>query len=564
MSLTFANFKQTIPSQILTRGREYVRRGQILDLSFDEDELVWEAQIEGTDLYDVQIEFFANGNLRCSCTCPYDMGEHCKHIAAVLYAIEDAFPDQLDLKPGDKSAKRQTRRDKLRQHLEKTSQERLVSILLELTQKDRELLNKLLIRLDVSDAKPIDYRRVVKDALRTGHDKQGYLDYTGSIRAGRKIGELFDQATQWLDTGETDKAIGVYQAVIDEIMPVLYRADDSSGTLGGCISMAIEGLNEAAELQEETGRDALFAYCLACAVKQEFQNWDWRWELLSIVQEWMSTPAQRTLLTSALDEIEASLIKGHDHNSMRDYGLEEVALFKLALIDRFDNPLASDEFLHAHVHLDRIRKELIERCIKDGKLEEALHQIQAGIALSEQQHLPGLTNQYQELRIQLLQKTGDKKGLIQATRALWLDTFSEENFALLRKLIPAPEWGAFVEKLIKDVRRTEQLAWLYAYEKRWPDLLTLVQKYAENSGWLLDNYQKPLESRFPAEVGAIYEKRVMQILTCAKTRDEYAKAADYVRRMKKIGQTARAQKLVQQVCAQYANRPALLDEFSKV
>ncbi|MBK8031269.1 MAG: hypothetical protein IPK17_17615 [Chloroflexi bacterium] len=70
MSLTFANFKQVIPSQILTRGREYLRQGQILDLSFDEEELIWEAQVEGTDLYDVRIELVVNGSLNTSCTRP--------------------------------------------------------------------------------------------------------------------------------------------------------------------------------------------------------------------------------------------------------------------------------------------------------------------------------------------------------------------------------------------------------------------------------------------------------------------------------------------------------------
>ena len=190
MNLTFANFKQNIPAQILTRGRNYWRQGQILDLSFDEEEMLWEAQVEGSELYDVRVEQTENGSLTCSCTCPYDMGDHCKHIAAVLYAIEDGFPEQLATKPRKKSAKRQTRHDKLRQRLEKTSREQLVAILLDLAQEDRELLNQLFIRLDTGAVKPTDYRRVVKDALRAGKGDYGFLDYTGARRAGRKIVEL--------------------------------------------------------------------------------------------------------------------------------------------------------------------------------------------------------------------------------------------------------------------------------------------------------------------------------------------------------------------------------------
>ena len=67
------------------------------------------------------------------------------------------------------------------QQLEKSSHEQLVSILLDLTWSDRELLNQLLIRLVIGNA--IDYQRVVNDALRAGRGEYGFIDYAGSNRA---------------------------------------------------------------------------------------------------------------------------------------------------------------------------------------------------------------------------------------------------------------------------------------------------------------------------------------------------------------------------------------------
>jgi hypothetical protein len=563
MSLTFANFKQIIPAQILSRGREYVRQGQILDLSFDEEELVWEAQVEGTDVYDVRIELQPNGSLNSSCTCPYDLGAHCKHIAAVLYSIEEAFPDQLGAKPRKKSAKRQTRHDKLRQHLEKASREQLVSILLELTRSDRELLNQLLIHLDTGDAKPMDYRRVVKDALRAGRGDYGFLDYTGSNRAGRKLDELLDQAEGWRKAGEIDKAIGVYQAVIDETVPAIGHADDSSGILGDCINRAVEGLSETAAAQSESGRETLFTYCLECARRKEFHGWDWGWDLLAIAEKLVSTSSHRALFTSALDDIQADISKPGEGVYMSDYGLEQIALFRLALIDRFDGEDTSRQFLLANTHLDRVRMELIERCMRKGELEDAMRQIQVGIASSQQRHLPGLTHQYHALRVKLLQHQGDRTGVIEGARALWLDSGNEENFELLHKMIPSSEWGAFVEGLINDIRRPEQLAWLYAHENRWRDLMTVVQTNREGS-WLMNPYRDQLESRFPHDVAALYEKFVDEILVRATGRGGYKQAVAYLRQMKKIGQGARAEALVERIRTQYANRPALLDELGKM
>lgn len=564
MSLTFANFKQVIPAQILTRGREYLRQGQILDLSFDEDDIVWDAQVEGTELYDVRIEQTVSGGLSCSCTCPYDMGEHCKHVAAVLYAIEETFPGQLGTKSRKGAHKRQTRHDKLRLRLETTSHEKLITIILELAQQDRELLNQLLIHLDAGDARQMDYQRVVKDALRVGRGDYGFLDYTGSNRAGRKIEELLTQANRWLEAGEIERAVGMYQAVIDETVPAIPHADDSDGALGDCLNTAVEGLTRSAELQGEAGREALFTFCLDRARRKEFHGWDWGWDLLAIAVDMVENLARRALFISVLEEIEADIQKSNESGFFSDYGLERVALFKLSVIDRLDGNAAARAFLQANVRLDRMRMVLIERCIDERTLDEAIRLIEEGITSSEQRRLPGLTNQYQALQVRLLQQSGDVRALIGAARTLWLDRGDGNDFALLKQTVPAAEWAAFVEGLIKDIRRKpEQLAWLYAHENRWNDLMALV-KSSQQAAWLIEAYRQPLESRFADEVAALYEKIIETLLARASGRGHYRQAVAYLRRIKKVDKPARAEALVDRFKKQYANRPALLDELSRM
>ena len=564
MNLTFANFKQVIPAQILTRGRDYLRRGQILDLTFDDEEMLWEAQVEGSELYDIRIEQTTSGTLMCSCTCPYDMGEYCKHVAAVLYAIEETFPEQMIVKPKRRSAKRQTRHDKLRQRIEKTSHEQLVAVVLGLAQEDRELLNQLLIRLDAGETKPMDYRRVVKDALRAGRGDYGYLDYSGSNRAGRKIGQLLDQAQQWVEVGEVEKAVGVYQAVIDETVPAISYADDSNGSLGGCISLAVEGLDESVDLLDEAGREALFTFCLERVRHQEFRGWDWGWDLLTIAEELVDDAAHRALFESALEDMEAGVKESSGSEFYSRYELEQIALSRLALIERFEGSIAAREFLQSQVHLDRLRMILIERSISEGKLDEAMNLIQAGITSSEEHRLPGLTNQYRALRVNLLQAQGDKSALVEAARTLWLDSGAEDTFTLLKQIIPPEEWTAFVDGLIKDIRRApNQLAWLYAHENRWRDLMTLVQSN-RNAEWLLESYREPLKSHFPAEIADLYERTVHSMLTYASGRGQYQQAVAYLRRIRKLDQSGRAEEIADRLRSQYPKRPALLDELSKL
>lgn len=564
MSLTFANFRQIIPAQILMRGREYVQQGNVLDLSFDEEEIVWEAQVEGTEVYDVRIEQAASGSLTTSCSCPYEYGEHCKHVAAVLYAIEKAFPEQLAAPPRRKAGKRQTRHDKLRQQLEKASREQLVKIVLELAEQNREVLNQLLIRLDSGATKPMDYRRVVKDALRAGKGDYGYLDYTGSNRAGRKIGELLTQAGRWLEAGEIAKAVGVYQAVIDETVPAISHADDSSGALGGCISIAVEGLGESMELQDEAGREALFAYCLERARRKDFEGWDWGWDLLNIAEALVENPARRALFVSALEDIEAEINKKRDSMFFNRFSLEKAALFKLSLIERFDGKAAGLEFLRAHAHLDKLRMLLIARCMDEGASDEAMRLIEEGIKASEQSRLRGLTHQYQALRVKLLRSGGDKTSLIQAARALWLNAGAEDQFALLKEVVPAADWPAFVEGLVKDLRGNPTLlAWLYAQQGRWADLMALVQAGPQGL-WLLENYREALEEHYPETIGGLYEKAVEVIMQSATGRDDYQRCVVYLRRMKALDLVEQAEAIVQRLKERYPRRRAMFDELSRL
>lgn len=93
--------------------------------------------------------------------------------------------------------------------------------------------------------------------------------------------------------------------------------------------------------------------------------------------------------------------------------------------------------------------------------------------------------------------------------------------------------------------------------------MTLVQTHQQGS-WLIEAYREQLEARFPDEIAALYENIIDEILAAAAGRSGYKRAVAYLRRMHKIGQTARAETIVQRICTQYANRPALLDELRKL
>lgn len=100
------NLKCWASSRIVSRGRDYYRRGKVLAIESSEEGLV-EASVEGSAdrPYRVEVRFDAGGMPRSRCDCPYDWEPLCKHAVAALIAWQqDETGSDPDLGPLPKDA----------------------------------------------------------------------------------------------------------------------------------------------------------------------------------------------------------------------------------------------------------------------------------------------------------------------------------------------------------------------------------------------------------------------------------------------------------------------------
>lgn len=74
---------------MIKRGRQYYNAGRVKRLNYKNGQ--WTALVKGSRHYNVKISLGKDGEIfRMSCDCPFaDGGENCKHMAAVLMAIEE-------------------------------------------------------------------------------------------------------------------------------------------------------------------------------------------------------------------------------------------------------------------------------------------------------------------------------------------------------------------------------------------------------------------------------------------------------------------------------------------
>jgi len=85
-------WKNLFRTHILERGLKYYEEDCVTSLK--QIMTGYTAVVEGTDDYDVEIEMRDNQVYDMTCTCPYAAaGNYCKHMAAVLYEIEEGETD---------------------------------------------------------------------------------------------------------------------------------------------------------------------------------------------------------------------------------------------------------------------------------------------------------------------------------------------------------------------------------------------------------------------------------------------------------------------------------------
>ena len=82
------DWKENFSRTILERGNRYYKQKHV-HILYTRDS-TYNAMVIGTSIYHVEIEIKNGEAVDMSCSCPHaEKGYFCKHMAAVMYAIEE-------------------------------------------------------------------------------------------------------------------------------------------------------------------------------------------------------------------------------------------------------------------------------------------------------------------------------------------------------------------------------------------------------------------------------------------------------------------------------------------
>lgn len=239
--LTESLMRERAGDEVFLRGKQYYRQGAVTSLIQRGDTI--EAEVEGSDIepYLVTVTL-SDDEIEAECTCPYEWGEWCKHIVAVLLAFQEQ-PETIEVHAS------------LDTLLEPLDREALCNLVRYLVARDPRLLTESEASLELAkkplapppasssqqssvpppvefpplDPRPI--RQQVRSAMR-GMERSSYYDGYGRGGIGGEIEGLIAEAENRVEAGDGRNAMTILEAITEECTSIFEILDDSDGELG--------------------------------------------------------------------------------------------------------------------------------------------------------------------------------------------------------------------------------------------------------------------------------------------------------------------------------------------
>jgi len=344
-------------------------------------------------------------------------------------------------------------------------------------------------------------------------------------------------------------------------MNLMDNCDDSSGSVGGAISNAIEKINDAAGAIPEDSKDdetieEIFDMILNHATSEMYRGWtDWRMELMSAIIPLCGNRANRNKIEKFLSD-EKNLRK---EDWSRESDIKQFQKMQYEIIKQFDGESAAVSYMEQHLDNSDFKRTAIKIAIADGLYERALTLCLDGE--NKDSRSPGLVCEWKEYRYIVYKKTKN----LSAQKMLGLDFVLNGNFDYflrLKSLYSKEEWVSVLQNIVEVLENSKETGVyvkIIIHEKLKQKLLEYCYKYISS----VNSYYTHLLPEYKKEVGALFIMYIRNRAQAANNRNGYRDVCDIIRNyIKACGKSAYA--IRDELALKHARQPAFLDELRKI
>ena len=546
-------------THILARGWDYYENGAVSSL--ERTGTGYKATVEGSYDYEVEVEIYDNEIVDMFCDCPYaEDGNYCKHMAAVLYEIEEKSA-QMTSEVRENSTDIKTELEDVIKNIDESE---VRNILLELALKDDSLQNQILTKY-VDKISPSQMNRLKQEVEMIAwkySDRRGYVDYYHAMDYVQDLEEFLDENVQNL----IDKKL-IMQAfeLTNEVFHMVGNQDidDSDGGTTWIANSCYEYWKQILDQATDEQRDQMFQW-----FKGRPQNYviDYMEDYISdfLMDEFHDTSMLLEKLRM-LDELIERAGDKTDCGSLYSsyYGFENIILKRLQIMKELNySENEINEYRTKFRHFSAIRELEIKEYLDKKAYDKAIEVLEESKKLDKE--YAGLVSKYSEQLIQIYHKTGQqedyKKELICQVFSCRQDNL--ENVKLLKATCDEEEWCTYREQILNSNSCLGIKFRFLEFEELYDRLLkTIVES---GSIYTLDQYEKVLKKKFPDIVRDTYVNYVRKHAESVCDRKAYKGLMTYLKKITKYPDgRGKADQIAKEWKVIYRRRPAMMDELRK-
>ncbi|MDR1525362.1 MAG: SWIM zinc finger family protein [Tannerella sp.] len=553
------NFYKHVSHKIYERGEEYYEDNMVDNVEHNHPD-TWTAEVEGSDLYTVEIKLNGDEIVSWDCNCPYDYGDICKHAVAVLLYIKDnkdRHPVNTPLSP---------QQEQLTEILKQAGHKELTSFLIQYAGTHPDFYQELISHLHPQKKVNVqaDYTKEIQKCFHVrGSDRYDYSHEGTSI--SYQLDGYIEKAKSLIKLDCREEALAILLCIIKEIGDDYEEYDDYDGDLGAVCHEASEIIAGMVESGLTDDLSKVLMDKISPMIKN--RNYD-NYDLANLNQLLFSASLKSSNVEDGIRIVDEAL--KNEPDSFRTYSLVRS---KIELLESAGKKEEVRNVISQYLYLPEIRKIKLKELISEKQYWKALALIDEGISLAEKKGHPGTVSDWKDEKLLVYKLMDNKEKVIELAEDLFVNgRESLKYYHVLKTVIPSEKWAGYLDDVL--LKSGKQKTWgvgghvltqIYITEEYWDRLMDYVEKNVrlEKNG-SLEEYESYLKPRYPERMLAFYRSQILNYAAKNMGRDHYKYVAGVLKVMKKYpGGTETVNSLLTHFKSVYSNRRAMMEELGK-
>ena len=538
------DFENEFLDYILTRGYEYYIDNKVSNIVIKDNFI--KATVEGNNKYKVNLKIQDNVFIDGECNCPYyDSNGYCKHMAAVLYYLNN---NDLNKKVNN-----------LEEIVKKVPEKDVRNFLYNNLKNDTDLLNRF--RIEFSKYFPKlskeSYKHKIYQAINRCYDRKDFIDYSSTYKYERVMEEFINEARKLVDNEDYDTAFTIVSVILDSIP--MTNIDDSNGSTGMVAENSLEIIFDILDAILDKNNPLLkkiLDYVIEEVKDSHLYNYgiDLQQILKCFIDDKLYLDKIKIALEIALDNSSNKsyffIRKDYVEYLIKIYELKGKENKKINILEKysFDSEVLLmyiDELIKNN-QLDKAIKILKEKLdVEDYKRREYANKL-AEIYLDN-----NMMDDYKDILYQMFYK---------------FDKYDIDVYRKIKGLYSSKEWEIEKNKIIEYIKsdknnnNNRDLNNIFIEEKMIDELYLNVCGYSME---YVKDYEKYLLPKYNNELLKIYMDSCLIEAEHACNRSNYRDVARKVNYIMKMDNSNEIVKIILKVINDkyFGKRPAMLEEF---